>query len=75
MSAAVGPRPREGVVVQHSGHDEVDLVGAHVRLALGVVVVRKVESGTETVGHQQAGVRQGPAAPLREGRGASGHHS
>ena len=55
VPTAVGPRPREGVVVQHPRHDEVDLVGARVLLALGVVVVGKVEAETETNCRQHSG--------------------
>ena len=43
MSAAVGPGPRVGVVVQHAGHGVLGFVLAHVCLALEVVVVWNVQ--------------------------------
>ena len=45
MSATVGPGPRVGVVVQHSGHGVLGFVLAHVCLALEVVVVWNVQPG------------------------------
>lgn len=46
VAAALGPGPRVGVVIQHARHDLVVVAGSSVRLALGLVVVRHVQSAT-----------------------------
>lgn len=44
VPGAFGPFPGEGIIVQHAGHDVVHARAVPEARALGIVVVRHVES-------------------------------
>jgi hypothetical protein len=43
IAAAVGPGPREGVMIEHAGHDIVNARRFYKLLALEVVIVRHIQ--------------------------------
>ena len=56
VATAIGPRPREGVVIQHPRHDVVDTAGRlDELLTLEIVVVRHVQSITTMVFFEKKG--------------------